>query len=259
VHPATRLFFVLFGLVVLVPTLGWGTMSVANSLGHSTETTALSFGRGLRSVVVRVGTGRVTVRGGDRDDIVGERTVERSLQAPTIDERVDGSTLRLEGSCPNVAMIWCEVSYVLDVPHGTTVDIESGSGSMSVSAIDGDVRADSGAGSIELNRIGGRITADSGAGSIRATELRSTTTSATSGAGSVRLQFLEAPTLVTAHAGAGSVDIEVPHGDESNRVTNTRGSAFRGNHDSVAVAVDSESARRIEVDSGAGSVRVHYP
>ena len=170
-------------------------------------------------------------------------------------ERVDGSTLRLDGSCPNVSMFWCEVSYVIDVPHAMTVDVESGSGSLSVSSVDGDVRADSGAGSIELDRIGGRVTADSGAGSIRATELRGDTASASSGAGSVRLQFLEAPTLVTAQAGAGSVDVEVPHGDESYRIVRDDDS-FK---DKVSVAQDDASPRRIEVDSGAGSVKVHYP
>ena len=254
------MFFVVLGLLVLVPTLGWGTVSMANSLGHSTETASLSFGRGLTSIVVRVGSGRVTVRGADRDDVVAERTIERSLQAPTVTERIDGSTLRLEGTCTNLATFWCEVSYVLDVPRGTTVDVESGSGSLSVSSVDGDVRADSGAGSIQLDRIGGRITADSGAGSIRATELRGTVAAASSGAGSIRLQFLEAPTMVTAHAGAGSVDVEVPHGEESYRVLNTEGlNLFRGKGDTVTIALDADSPRRIEVDSGAGSVKVHYP
>jgi len=226
-----------------------------NVLGHVTESQPLAFGSEVKVIVVHVGSGTVDLRGSDRTDVTGERTVEHGWQTPSVSERVEGDTLQVDGQCAFSAFLFCKVSYSLDVPKDVRVELQSGAGSVSVSGLDGAVSAHSGAGSVSATDCHGELDLEGGAGSIRGVQLRSPRVITKSGAGSVRLQFAVAPTQVDASSGAGSVDIEVPRDGVTYQITGSNGSGSRH----VDVATASSADHTMHLQSGAGSTAVHYP
>jgi hypothetical protein len=81
-----------------------------NFVSHVTKVQPLAFGAEVKSIVVRTGSGPVSVRGSERSGVSGERRSEHGWQAPVIEERVEGDTLVLEGNCDFVSHFWCGVS-----------------------------------------------------------------------------------------------------------------------------------------------------
>jgi hypothetical protein len=250
-----RVALVVVGGAITLFLLAVGTFTVADSLGRTTETTSLSFAGPVRHVNVSMHSGRLVIRGTDREDVRGERRVTHGLQTPTWRESVDGDTLTISGGCPILTGVWCDVSYTIDVPAGVTIDAENGAGSIDASGLSGDLRLRSGAGSVTIDDVSGKLDLMSGAGSVQATRVRSSTVVAESGAGSVDLIFIAAPDLVRAQAGAGSVDIEVPRDGAPYDVS----SMGKSHREDVEIATDPASKRTIDAEAGAGSVYVHYP
>jgi DUF4097 and DUF4098 domain-containing protein YvlB len=179
----------------------------------------------------------------------------RGLQNPTVSERVVGSTLVIESDCFPLGNTWCDVSYVLDIPASVDVHVDTALGSIRLSDLTGSADLSSATGSITVEGATGNLRLDSGAGSVHGTGLGSSRVQASSGAGSVALAFATPPDLVDAEAGAGSVDIELPRGDATYRVEDVKN---EGNL-RVAVTTDPTSNRVLKLESGAGSVSVHYP
>jgi hypothetical protein len=188
-----RALFVVTGIVVTVAVLGWGTFSTINAVSHATTVDTLTF-PAARAVVVRVDAGSVVVRGSDRRDVGIERTVERGLQGPRLDERLDGDTVRLDAHCSPTTDTWCDVSYVLDVPADARVDLESTSGPLTVLSVDGDIRARTSTGDIDLADTTGAARLDTRTGAVTGARLRSGSIDASAGSGGIRLQFAAAPT-----------------------------------------------------------------
>jgi DUF4097 and DUF4098 domain-containing protein YvlB len=250
-----RALFYFFGAVLTLAVVAWGTVSVVDLIGHTTDVQPIAYGAQVRNIVIRTGSGSVTVRGSSRADISGQRTVEHSWQTPTVDEHVDGDTLTLTGHCQFGAVAWCSVSYTLDVPSGVHVDVDSGSGTVSMANLDGDVVAHTGAGTIDATELSGPLDLETGAGSVSATQLTSATLLAQSGAGSLHVQFVRPPTKVEAHSGAGSIDVEVPRDGTAYAVTGTTGHGSR----EIKVATAPGSNHVLQLESGAGSTSVHYP
>jgi hypothetical protein len=247
--------FVVFGGILTLAVLAWGTLTVANLIGRVTDVSPLSFGPQVKSIVVHTGSGTVTIRGSNRSDVSGQRSVEHSWQTPVLLEHLDGDTLTLDGNCKFSALAWCDVSYTLDVPHDVHVDVDSGTGEVSVANIDGDVKAHTGAGSIDASALSGPLDVETGAGSVSATQLTSPTVQSQSGAGSLHLQFVQPPIKVDAKSGAGSIDIEVPRDATAYAVSGTTGHGSRD----VKVATAPGSGHVLQLQSGAGSTSVHYP
>src|SRR5262245_42085813 len=72
-------------------------------------------------------------------------------------ENVQGSNWTNQG--------WIDLHITL--PAALSLSVDDGSGSMSVSGIDGDVTIDDGSGEIEVERIQGNLSIEDGSGSIR--------------------------------------------------------------------------------------------
>lgn len=252
---AFRVLVILVGGVLTALLLSIGSLTIADTMGRAVDTAAVSFPSSIRKVVIDVDHGSIVLRGSDREDIRGEREVTRGLQVPAYDETVTGDTLTIESACPVVVSVWCEVGYDLDVPAGVDLDLTSGAGRIEARGFTGSTRIKSGAGTIRVDDLTGRLDMRSGAGSVNATRLKSPLVSALSGAGSVNLEFAEAPQGITAEAGAGSVDIEVPRDGATYRIDTEDGEKRL----TVAVATDPQSSRVIRARSGAGSITIHHP
>jgi hypothetical protein len=235
--------------------LSIGSLTIADTMGRADDTEAVSFPSGIRKVVIDVDRGSIELRGTDRTDIRGERSVTRGLQIPAYEETLTGDTLTIESACPVVVSIWCEVSYNLDVPAGVELDLTAGAGRIEARGFTSKATIKSGAGSVRVDDLSGSLDMRSGAGSVTGTRLRSPLVSALSGAGSVNLEFAAAPDGVKAEAGAGSVDIEVPRDGATYRIETEDGEKRLN----IGVATDPQSTRLITASSGAGSVHIHHP
>lgn len=233
----------------------WATLSVVNLVGHVTDVTPVAFGADIRAVVVRTGSGPITVHGSDRSDIGGQRSVEHGWQVPKIDEHTEGDTLFLTAQCDFSAVFWCNISYSLEVPRGIHVDVQSGAGKVTVSGLDGSVEARAGAGGVEATDCRGELSMITGAGGVHATQLASPLVTVESGAGGVHLEFVAAPTRVSVSSGAGSIDIEVPRDGVVYQVSGNGGHGSRN----VDVATAPSADHSMQIQSGAGSTRIHYP
>jgi DUF4097 and DUF4098 domain-containing protein YvlB len=254
-HRGSRVFFVLLGAPLVAVFILVGAFAITGTLARQTESAPLAFADTIERIQIDLSNGSVTLRGGEVAQVAGERVVTRGLQNPAFSERVEGRTLYIESTCFPIGNTWCDVSYVLDIPSSVDVSVDTALGSIRVSDLDGTADLSSATGSIVVEDASGPLRLDSGAGSIEGTRLTSSTVLASTGAGSVALTFAAPPQLVDADAGAGSVDVELPRDGTTYRVdqvpsdTNIR----------VAVSTDPSSNRVLRLQSGAGSVSVHYP
>lgn len=105
-----------------------------------------------------------------------------------------------------------DVSIRLDVtmPEGMSLDIEDGSGSITVRNVTGDIAVDDGSGSIDLVQVGGQLTIDDGSGSISAEQVGGDIM-ITDGSGS--LKVIQVGGSVTIDDGSGSITVSGVAGD----------------------------------------------
>lgn len=180
----------------------------------------------VKVVDVSSDSGRVTVTTAG-SGVKIHRTVHYQDGTPHPGQRLDGGTLTFTKDCSR-----CNIDYDLTVPASVTVrartdsgnldlsgvataDAQSDSGSVKVRSVPGAVRAHSDSGAVVVEDVGGALDLVDGSGGIRATALRSATVRASSDSGSVRLQFVTAPTDVRARSDSGSLRVAVPGGPYS--------------------------------------------
>lgn len=126
------------------------------------------------------------------------------------------------------------IQLEVTVPEAISLDIDDGSGSITVQDVTGDIALDDGSGSIDLTRVGGRLTIDDGSGSISAQQVGGDVT-ITDGSGSLKVTRVEGS--VTVDDGSGSVtlsgivgDVDIREaGSGSLSITDVQGSTNTGN------------------------------
>jgi hypothetical protein len=254
-HRAARALFLLVGGPVTALLIAVTAFGFVGTLARETTSHPIEVAGPVDRIRVAVTQGSVTLRGADQDRVTGERVTTRGLREPGVTERVDGTTLVIEAWCMPLGNTWCDVSYVLDVPRGIDVEVETALGSIRASGLDGALDLFSATGSVDVDAVTGSLRLESGAGSVQGTALASKAVVAESGAGSVRLAFAGPPDRVTASAGAGSIDIEVPDDGTAYRIDDVN----PGTDVRVAVPTDPVSGHLLRLDGGAGSVSVHHP
>ena len=109
---------------------------------------------------------------------------------------------------------------------------QTGSGSVVVAGVAGDVDVDTGSGRVEgRNLTLGELEVDTGSGRIQFSELTATEIRCDTGSGSVRIELLSDVDVLIVATGSGSVAVEVPE----------------------------DFGAELEVDSGSGRVEVDLP
>jgi hypothetical protein len=126
------------------------------------------------------------------------------------------------------------IQLEVTVPEAISLDINDGSGSITVQDVTGDIALDDGSGSIDLARVGGRLTIDDGSGSIAAQQVGGDVT-ITDGSGSLKVTRVEGSVTIDDGSGgvtvsgiAGDVDIREA-GSGSLSITDVQGNTLTGN------------------------------
>ncbi len=210
---------------------------------------------------VTTGSGKIEVRAGTAGEIsvrgkisVGSGWFSRSKgNAREIVEELEASPpIEIEDGLVRVGHIKekrlrrnVSISYEIVVPANTRVKSHTGSGSQSITGVEGPVEAGTGSGRLTLSDIGGSVDASAGSGSITAEGIAGAFEAHT-GSGGIRLTQV-APGDVEATAGSGSIELRGVVG------------ALRARAGSGRITVDGQMAGPWDLDTGSGSVYVTLP
>jgi hypothetical protein len=155
----------------------------------------------------------------------------RGDDQPKPQHKVEGGVLFMTYDCPSN---WgsCSVDYKIEIPKGLPVDLDAGSGDLTLRGLTGDIELFVGSGDVDASGLAGKKLA----GEI--------------GSGSVRFDYTSAPDSAKLEAGSGDIALKVP--DEGYDVSTDAGS---GDVD-VSVKKDGSSPRKISLASGSGDISV---
>ncbi|MCF6469537.1 DUF4097 domain-containing protein [Nonomuraea sp. MG754425] len=147
------------------------------------------------------------------------------------EHKVEGGTLVLTDTCSD-GWMGCSVHYKIEVPKGTPVELDAGSGNLTLRDLTGDISVRIGSGDVD------------GAG------LASRKVVADAGAGNMELKYATAPQDVELKAGSGDIDVVVPDGAYAVRTKVNSGEA------SVEVRNDAAAPNKISLTADSGNVTV---
>ncbi|MEV5558639.1 DUF4097 family beta strand repeat-containing protein [Nonomuraea wenchangensis] len=155
----------------------------------------------------------------------------RGDSKPKPEHKVEGGALALSYTCPS-SLGSCGVDYRIEVPKGLAVDLDSGSGDITLRGLSGNVRVHVGSGDVDAADLTGKnVVADSGSGNVE-------------------LKYATAPVSAQLKAGSGDVTLFVPDGAYD--VTTDVGSGDA----TVSVKKDRSSPNKISIRTGSGDISV---
>ncbi|RVX38163.1 putative adhesin [Nonomuraea polychroma] len=162
---------------------------------------------------------------------VVEKLRWRGDDKPKPEHKVEGGVLLVTYDCPSN---WgsCSVDYEIEVPKGLAVDLDSGSGNITLRALTGD------------------IDVHVGSGDVDATDLAGKKVVAEAGSGNVELKYTTAPASAQLKAGSGDIVLNVPDGAYDVRTDTGSGD------ETVSVKNDGSSPNKISLTAGSGNVSV---
>ncbi|WP_433254219.1 DUF4097 family beta strand repeat-containing protein [Streptosporangium sp. CA-135522] len=189
----------------------------------------------LKVLDVHTGSGDIVVNGSDRTGARVTETLHWRGEAgdkPVTEHSVNGGTLTLRHRCPVQS---CSVDYKIEISKGLSAKLDTGSGTLTMRALTGEVKAKTGSGRVEAAILGtGRFVAETGSGDIEA-------------------KFAATPDHVEVRTGSGDATVRLPQGAYD--VTAETGSGVK----TVQVTDDPSASRSVRVRTGSGDARVLHP
>ncbi|GAA3201332.1 hypothetical protein GCM10010486_84130 [Nonomuraea roseoviolacea subsp. carminata] len=185
----------------------------------------------VQKLQLRSGSGDVVVTESDAPYVSVTETLYWNNDKPRTGHKVAGDTLSLSYDCQRS---WgsCGVDYKVEIPKGLQVDLDAGSGDMTLRSLTGplDLTADSG--DIVGNGLGGKKV-------VAAAE-----------SGNINLRYAAAPDSVELSADSGDVALTVPDGayDVSTKVDS--------GDEHISVKDDNSSPRKLSLTADSGDITV---
>lgn len=191
---------------------------------------------------------------------VMDRVRKIEAQPPIVQE---GSRITIGKQDDNSLYENISISYDLQVPVATALNVNTGSGSVRVGALRGPVDAHSGSGSIQIGATGGSVKSSTGSGQITVDGAKGTL-DASSGSGSIHLRGIAGD--ATVNTGSGSIEIEQTAAGTV-RATNSSGSikawGVRGglfaHTSSGSIRVQGNPTDPWDVHTSSGSIHLDLP
>ncbi|NUR86191.1 MAG: DUF4097 family beta strand repeat protein [Nonomuraea sp.] len=183
------------------------------------------------------------LKSGSGDTVISEYSgtavrVTETLQwrddKPKAQHSVNGDTLFVTYDCPGNFLGSCSVDYKIEVPKGLKLDVDSGSGDLTLRAVSGDLTLSNGSGEIQgSGLIGKRVYAKAGSGNIE-------------------LKYASAPDSAEFNAGSGDVTLMVPQG--SYAISSKVGSGDKN----ISVPNDPSSPHKVSFEVGSGDANMSF-
>jgi len=219
------------GAATVLALAGCGELGQLGTAAHFPPAKSFTVGSRVTALVIKGGSGAITVTGSSRPGVVVQQQASYTKTAPAAMHVLRGTTLTLSYTCP--AELVCGVSYTVRVPSGVSVSVSAG------------------AGAITLSSLTGPVNARADAGLITAVGLSSATAIFTSDAGGVTATFSAAPRSVSASTTVGPISLTVPGTVPYKVSTHT----YVGTS-TVTVGESATSAHVIHASSDLGSISI---
>ncbi|MEU8323699.1 DUF4097 family beta strand repeat-containing protein [Nonomuraea sp. NPDC048881] len=195
------------------------------------ETSTYQVKEKVQRLHLRSGSGNVTVTESDAAHVSVTERLYWSNDKPRAAHKVEGGTLSVSYDCEKS---WgtCGVEYQVEVPKGVPVDLDTGSGDLTLRSLTGPLDLEAGSGDIKGDGLGGK--------KLLVKE----------GSGNVTLKYAVAPESVELSAGSGDVVLTVPDETFDVKASTASGDA------SVSVKKDGSSPRKMSLTTGSGDITV---
>jgi hypothetical protein len=204
---------------------------------------------------VQTNSGRITVHTGDSSTVRIRGTIRanrdrerdadqhiRAIEArPPIEQ--SGNTIRVTRIEDEWARRHLSISYEITTPADTRLRSRTGSGGVSVEGIRGAVDASTGSGSVDVARVGGEVHAHTGSGRIALDSIQGRVDAQT-GSGSIDARQVAGPSVL--HTGSGSLHLD-----------QTAAGPVRAHTGSGVVNIRLPQSGGFELKAHTGSGRVH--
>lgn len=253
--------------------IAYGGITAVSWISAST-TTEKPFSLPVKGDEVRidVGSGDVTVRAGNVDEVQVTRTIHSGLSEPDLTNTSNAQGIVLDSDCGWNWMGPCSVDYELVVPSDLALNIEASSGDIDVRNLTGDVTVDSSSGDIaasgltgrtelstssgdlNLENISGPLTTSLDSGDLNATGVTSKTVTADLSSGDVDVAFTAVPDKVVASASSGDVTVRLPDDDTAYRVETDVSSG----DENVDVPTNNNSSNLLQLETSSGDITVEH-
>jgi hypothetical protein len=211
--------------------------------------------------------GSVTVRAGNEGEIRVVAT-KHALQSSDLEqievemvEQGDGLLVRARNP-RRLNNAW--VQFEIVAPAGTRLDAHTGSGRMNASGFDGGVKLDTGSGSITVGDLQGEVDLHTGTGTIEARNVGGRLKADT---GSGRLTLEGVTGSIDAHTGSGGIEVFGAQGpgrfDTGSGSIDYQGAPqgecrFRTGSGSIGLRLPADLDATVDLHTGSGSVDVAY-
>lgn len=229
-----------------------------------------------KSIKVAAGSGKVEIVGSDSAGIkVEERlTWTSEHRKPEPKHVTESGALSLSAACKGhvIGFSNCGVSYKIQVPRATGLDLHNGDGTVTIAGVQGAIHVTTDTGSIEANglratslyaktgdgtiRVSGEVGSaefHSDTGSVAATALRTRKLTAGTGDGTLSFGLTEPPDSVKLRADTGDVKLKLPFADVKYALDTETDT---GGIDKNGVPVDSASPHKITISTGDGNITI---
>jgi DUF4097 and DUF4098 domain-containing protein YvlB len=260
-------------LLALIFTVWAGFGLAGRTVGSVTRNEHHVVGATVSEVQIDVRAADVTLVPATASQVVVDSHAEGTLWLPKLKTQVEGGHLTLSGSCHDMVFGHCESRFVVRIPEGTPVTVETRSGDVRASDLTGPVNIDTGSGDIELSgltggttarvssgdieasRLAGKLVLETSSGDVDAAELTSQTIDARATSGDVFLDIATVPKRVNVASSSGDVTISVPrNGDEGYDAQ----AATSSGDPRVRVTKNDNSPRSLSAVTSSGDATIRY-
>jgi hypothetical protein len=221
----------------------------------------LDTGAGSLTVIGMPGLSAIEVRAEYKNSTGFSGNAQNILDKMRLSMEVRGNIFYLKSEHPG-GWNWGESGWIditINIPKVIELEVNDGSGSMSISGMDRNVNIVDGSGGIELTNVNGDISISDGSGEIRVRNARGDI-DINDGSGSIDLRYIGGNTRIRDGSGSISVadlngDLIIPEDGSGNiRVENaTRDVDINDGSGSVVVLHAGGSVR---IQDGSGSIRI---
>lgn len=139
------------------------------------------------------------------------------------------------------------ISYEIEVPEGSNLQLNSGSGSIECKGVGGTLRAESGSGSLQITDVTGKMLAVTGSGSIRVARVRGEVDIDT-GSGGIDVDDITGSLRVD--TGSGGINVAGEMRGDWLLDTGSGG---------ISVDLPADAAFSLDAETGSGSIRTEHP
>jgi hypothetical protein len=172
----------------------------------------------LARLTIDVGAGELNVTGPSQSDMISVRAVacaDSQNKLDDLDLTQDSRGDRLEITSETGDSDWGSVNWFgstyayidvnIAIPAGLVIDIDDGSGDITLRDVSGDFSIEDGSGGIEITRVTGNLRINDGSGDIRIETVGGNVTIDEDGSGDIRVRNV-AGSFETGDSGSGDVD-----------------------------------------------------